>query len=266
MKLTEDELTRYQSDGFVVLMNHFSEDEMEILRAALAQDCEVGGPCVVREADGRKVRALYASHLRHPVFRRLVRLDRLLSPARELAGEALYVHQLKVNVKQPFGGERWSWHQDYVVWRDVDGMPGPRAVNVALFLDDMTEFNGPVIFLRGSHRLGTLENRPDGGGGRSDAHVDPDEYAVGPGSLAELIAEHEMVSAKGRAGSVVLFHPQIVHGSAANMSPGPRRLLIATYNPLDNAPRRRRDPRPEYLVGRPSDAPLTMLGGLLQAG
>ncbi|MGC0423592.1 phytanoyl-CoA dioxygenase family protein [Embleya sp. AB8] len=268
MNLTEDQLARYDSDGFVFLGNRFSPDEIEILCAALTQDCSAGGPCVVHEADGRTLRALYAPHLRHPVFRRLVCLDRLLLPARRLAGEALYLHQLKVNVKQAFGGESWSWHQDFIVWRDVDDMPRPRAINIALFLDDMTEFNGPVVFLRGSHRLGTLEIGPDDetSGRTARDHVDPNDYSVPPRYLKNLVEKHEMVSAKGNAGSLVLFHPETVHGSAPNISPFSRRLLIATYNPIDNAPQRRRNPRPEHLVGRPAATPLAVLTGPVRAG
>jgi ectoine hydroxylase len=271
VNLTVDQTARYESDGFLLIENCFSPDEVKVLCAALEEDHDQsrGGPHVVHEQDGRTLRALYAPHLRHPVFRRLVGLDRMLLPARRLAGDGdLYVHQLKINAKQPFGGERWSWHQDFIVWRDVDDMPAPRAVNIGLFLDDMNEFNGPVVFLRGSHRLGTLEREPDGGAhdGMAQRHVDPDVYALRPSELTRIVQRHEMASPKAGAGSVVLFHPEIVHGSAPNISVLPRRLLIVTYNPIGNAPRRRLNPRPEYLVGRPSDTPLSVLHGSVIEG
>ena len=71
-----------------------------------------------------------------------------------------------------------------------------------------------------------------------------------------------MRSAKGAAGTVVFFHPEIVHGSGTNMSPYDRRLLLLTYNESSNLPCPSSAPRPEYLVGRditplrPTDEPL----------
>ncbi|WP_369386595.1 phytanoyl-CoA dioxygenase family protein [Streptomyces sp. CG1] len=249
MKLTEEQLASYHHDGFVLLENVFSNDEIDTLCIALMEDQRVDGPCLITENDGVTLRSLYASHTRHPVFERLVRTERLLGPARQIAGEDLYVHQMKINSKRAFGGEQWAWHQDYIVWRDADNMPAPSQVNVALFLDDVTEFNGPVIFLRGSHRLGTLErgaSTEDHGSG----HIDPDAYSLTRAELADLVKQHEMVSPKGARGGVLLFSSQIVHGSATNISPFARRLLILTYNPVSAAPRPVGAPRPEHLVGR----------------
>ncbi|MEV1046178.1 phytanoyl-CoA dioxygenase family protein [Streptomyces sp. NPDC049916] len=249
MKLTEEQLASYHNDGFLLLENAFRDDETEALCAALAEDQRVAGPRLITENDGVTLRSIYASHTRHLLFERLVRTERLLGPARQIAGDDLYVHQLKINAKQAFGGEQWAWHQDYIVWRDADNLPEPSQVNVALFLDDVTEFNGPVIFLRGSHRLGTLE-RGTAPRDHGTAHIDPDAYSLTPAELADLVKRHEMVGPKGARGGVLLFHSQIVHGSGTNVSPFARRLLILTYNPVSAAPRPVGTPRPEHLVGR----------------
>ena len=44
----------------------------------------------------------------------------------------------------------WTWHAD-------DQMPEARAMNIAIFLDDVNEFNGPLMLIPGSHKLGVLE-------------------------------------------------------------------------------------------------------------
>lgn len=263
MKLTETQLEEYGNNGFVLLPELFSKEEVDILCEALEEDGSTPGPHLVTEADGHTLRAIYASHLRHPVYRRLIRSDRLLAPVKQLADDELYIHQLKVNVKHAHGGEQWAWHQDFIVWRDADNMPAPRAVNVGIFLDDMNEYNGSLVFLRGSHRLGTLERK---GHGAIDAgrHIDPDDYSLDAEELGRLTTAHEMTSPKGSAGSVVLFHPEVIHGSALNISPFPRRLLIATYNPITNEPRPAGRPRPEYLVGR-AGAPLVAQKGPVRA-
>ncbi|MFI0807157.1 phytanoyl-CoA dioxygenase family protein [Streptomyces echinatus] len=249
MKLSEEMLAQYDRDGFIAAPGVFSQAELASIKSALAEDVTVKGPHLITEDDGETMRAVYASHTRHPLFRDLVTSERLLGPAVQLVGPDLYVHQFKINTKRPFGGESWAWHQDYPVWRDADRMPEPRAVNVAVFLDDVSEFNGPVVFLRGSHRLGSGTSRRRQGGETTE-HIDPRDYTFSGDDLSRLAGVHEMTSPKGAAGTVVFFHPEIVHGSAPNISPYPRDLLITTYNSSSNAPRPLGEPRPEYLVGR----------------
>src|SRR3546814_10030693 len=62
-----------------------------------------------------------------------------------------------INGKNAFDGDVWQWHQDYGTWLNDDLMPTPRAMNVAIFLDEVNEHNGPLMFIPGSHRLGVLE-------------------------------------------------------------------------------------------------------------
>ena len=270
MFLSHEQLCTYRDDGFLVLDELFSADEVDVLRDALARDCRAPGEHLVVEDGSDEVRAVYASHRREPEFAGLVRSSRLLGPARQLLGAEAYVYQFKVNTKHAFTGERWAWHQDYVAWMLADNLPAPRLVNVGLFLDDVTEFNGPVIFVPGSHRadVGGARRRGDG---LSAEHIDPDDIALAPAQLAALVDRRGLVSPKGRAGTAVLFHPQVVHGSASNMSPFHRRLLIVTYNDVANLPRPPGEPRPDYLVGRdtrpltPIDHPLTALARTVTA-
>ena len=70
------------------------------------------------------------------------------------------MHQYKVNAKAAFDGEVWQWHQDYGTWARDDGMPEPRAMNIAVFLDEVSAINGPLMFIPGSHREGVLRGRP----------------------------------------------------------------------------------------------------------
>ncbi|MBZ6093486.1 phytanoyl-CoA dioxygenase family protein [Streptomyces olivaceus] len=267
MRLTSGQLNAYQERGFVVLRALFDADEVESLRTAFARDARAPGPHRVRENGTDELRAVYASHQRQPEFASLIRSPRLLGPARQLVSPDVYMYQFKINSKPAFSGGGWAWHQDFIAWRAADDLPKPRLLNVALFLDDATEHNGPVIFLPGSHRRGATGVRCRGDAALSGEHVDPDEIALGREEMRELVVRHGMESAKGPAGSVVFFHPEIVHGSATNMSPLPRRLLIATYNDVRNQPRPTRRVRPDYLVGRDTrtlqfnDEPRTLADG-----
>ncbi|MCR6483011.1 phytanoyl-CoA dioxygenase family protein [Amycolatopsis sp. OK19-0408] len=250
MRLDEDQLDRYHRNGFLVMPALFGAREIDALRAAFAADSALPGPHRIMEPGGTEVRSLYASHRRRPEFAALVRSPRLLEPARQLVGSELYVYQFKINAKPAFGGDRWAWHQDFPAWQQADNLRAPRLVNAALFLDEVTEFNGPLLFVPGSHRAGSLGRRAGAGPG----HLDPDDIAVGKAQLATLVSAHGMTAPHGPAGSVVFFHPELVHGSAVNMSPFPRKLLLVTYNDVTNPPEPRGPARPDYLVGRDTTA------------
>ncbi|MET9960461.1 phytanoyl-CoA dioxygenase family protein [Streptomyces sp. NPDC006326] len=255
MQLSHEQIRTYRSQGFLILDRLFGEEEVDALRAAFVRDSAVPGDQRVVERDSAEVRAVYASHLRQPEFAGLVRSPRILGPVRQLLDSEAYIYQFKINAKAPFSGSGWSWHQDFAAWQMADNLAEPRLVNVGVFFDDIDEFNGPVIFCPGSHRDGLVKKGRTEGDAASEQHVDPEDIALTPGEMTGLVDRHGLFSAKGAAGTVVLFDPEIVHGSAPNMAPFPRRLLIVTYNDVANVPRPVGEPRPEYVVGRDT-APL----------
>jgi ectoine hydroxylase len=72
------------------------------------------------------------------------------------------------------------------------------------------------------------------------------------------VAGGGIVAPKGPAGSVLLFHPNLVHGSVPNLSPFDRRLVLVTYNSVNNQQTVKENPRPDFLVCR-SRGPLSPL-------
>ena len=115
----------------------------------------------VREKGKDAVRTNFAAHLYSEPFARLARHPRMVEPVQDLLGEALYMHQFKINGKQAFDGDVWQWHQDYGTWLNDDLMPAERAMNVAIFLDDVNDYNGPLMFIPGSHKRGVVDAKHD---------------------------------------------------------------------------------------------------------
>ena len=115
----------------------------------------------VREKGKDAVRTNFAAHLYSEPFARLARHPRMVEPVQDLLGEPLYMHQFKINGKKAFDGDVWQWHQDYGTWKNDDLMPTERAMNVAIFLDDVNEFNGPLMFIPGSHKQGVVDAKHD---------------------------------------------------------------------------------------------------------
>ena len=112
---------------------------------------------VWREKDGEAVRTAFAAHTYNEAFNRLGRHPRLIEPVMQLLDGPVYMHQYKINGKAAFNGDVWQWHQDYGTWSRDDQMPQPRAMNIAVFLDEVTEFNGPLYLIPRSHKQGVIE-------------------------------------------------------------------------------------------------------------
>jgi ectoine hydroxylase len=178
----------------------------------------------------------------------------------QLLDGPVYVYQFKINAKVAFQGDVWEWHQDYIFWQREDGVPEPRLVTACIFLDEVNEFNGPLMLVPGSHHGGVIEP-PRTGGVPAGYEESPEwiasltadlKYSVDKESLARLMSGSGIVAPKGPAGSVLLFHPNVVHGSVPNMSPFDRKLALVTYNSVAN--RQTANARPEFLVARGAEA------------
>lgn len=82
----------------------------------------------------------------------------------------------------------------------------------------------------------------------------PDQAA-----LAQLVERGGIVAPKGRAGSVVFFDCNTMHGSVANLSPYPRTNLFFVFNSVENRlrePYGGQPPRPEHIATRAGFRPL----------
>ena len=227
--LTADELAAFERDGVVALPGRFSQLEVDEINAVLDELMDEDVPQNIREKSSGVVRTAMGLHLRHERFARLVRDPRLLAPALQVLGDVpVYAQQVKVNAKAAFTGEQWQWHYDFATHHHEDGVPEPLALNVHLFLDDVTEFNGPLMFVRGSHRDGPAPTSLD------TETTSFDLWTVDADVVGPLAERGGLISPKGPAGTVLLFGDAVVHASPPNMSPWPRRIFSLIVNPVSN--------------------------------
>ena len=236
MKLTNEQLARFDRDGFLVLPNLFSVQEVAIIEQRLAALFAEQSEANVREKHSGQVRTAMGLHLRDEVFAKLVRHPRFLEPAMQIAGDQLYVQQVKVNVKASFSGEQWQWHEDFSTHHHDDGVPEPRALNLHVFLDDVNEFNGPLYFIPGSHKHGPAPATLD------TTTTSYPLWVLDKATVQTRVAQGGLFSAKGPAGTGLIFGDCMIHGSPVNMSPWDRRIFSLIVNSVTNALRHHRRP------------------------
>ncbi len=112
-QLTAEQLADLDRNGFLALPERFTGDEGDLLRSRLATLFSEAHPGNIIEQASGEVRTCMGLHLRDEVYARAVRHPRLLRPALQVLGEAIYIQQVKVNVKAAFSGEVWQWHYDF---------------------------------------------------------------------------------------------------------------------------------------------------------
>ena len=242
MLLTDPQRQEFDERGYLFLPELFSAEEVAVMRAELPGINARRGPEIVREKDGKALRTAFAAHTYNDTFARLARHPRIIEPARQLLGDDVYIHQFKVNGKAAFDGDIWQWHQDYGVWQRDDDMPEAKGMNLAVFLDEVTPLNGPLLFIPGSHKRGVFEAGHD---------VETTSYplwTIDHETVSRLADVGGIVAPTGPAGSGLFFHCNLVHGSPGNMTPWGRTIVYISANRTDNAIRRFK--RPEYIAHR----------------
>ena len=233
MQLSSEQVKSFEEQGYIFFPNRFSEEEIALLRAEADNILKLDRKEVWREKTGAP-RTAFAAHTFSHVFGLLARHPRLIEPLRQIFGEDVYVHQFKLNAKAAFEGDVWQWHQDYGTWARDDGMPQPRAMNIAVFLDEVLPINGALMVIPKSHKYGTLA------AGHDTSTTSYPLWTLDNKTVTRLVAEAEgpdgvgIVAPTGKPGSVLMFHGNLVHASPANITPYPRKIVYLTLCAVSN--------------------------------
>ncbi|WP_428243169.1 ectoine hydroxylase [Gynuella sp.] len=247
-------IEQYEQQGFLVLENVFSEDEVLIYQQELKRLSQDEGlkQCdeVITEKNSGDVRSVFRIHELSPVFRQLARDSHTMGLARFLLGDQVYIHQSRLNYKPGYRGREFYWHSDFETWHVEDGMPRMRALSMSITLTENFYHNGPLMLIPGSHRtfvscVGETPAEHYRWSLKRQEYGVPDDQ-----SLEKLVDEGGIVSAIGKPDSLIIFDCNIMHGSNGNITPFPRSNVFMVYNAISNRvtePFCSQNPRPEYI-------------------
>ncbi len=223
MFLTQQDVLNYERDGFVLVPDVFSGREVELMIR------EIEGGARVREtrhdmadASGKKAGLAIWNDLGDDLWAAASTHPRIVNSVRILMGEEIAFFHGKVMLKEANSGGAWEWHQDYGYWYN-EGFLFPRMLSAFVAVDRATKENGCLQVLRGSHKLGRLNHGQVGNQAGADAK-----------RIEELERRLERLHVEMAPGSVLFFDCNLLHTSASNNSPHPRRSFIVCYNALAN--------------------------------
>ena len=255
--LNNDQLDFYEKNGFLIFESFFFREEVEKFQEELDRlrktETAEDNPEYFLEPSSREVRSIFNIHRTNELFRKLSCDKLILKIVTQLLNSPVYIHQSRINYKPGFDGKEFYWHSDFETWHMEDGMPRMRAISCSITLTDNNEFNGPLMLIPGSH-----QNYISCAGETPEDHfkhsLKKQEYGVpSPNILKKLGDQNGIVSFKEKAGSVIFFECNIMHGSNGNISPWPRSNIFYVYNSMENtlvAPFCGLKPRPDYIASR----------------
>ncbi|MGF7078719.1 phytanoyl-CoA dioxygenase family protein [Mucilaginibacter sp. UYCu711] len=230
--LSPQAIAQYRRDGFLVIEDFLSADELAFWREALNES--------VAKRNGNKMpdrKEVYGKgddadkSYYDNVFDQLINLwqdnekmrrimldERLGKMAAQLAGvDGIRIWHDQALIKKPWANPT-SWHLDTPYWSFSDR----RAVSIWVALDDATYENGCLFFIPGSYEKTTFEN-PGIGKNMGAIFTTYPEFKT-----------TKAVAAPMKAGSCSFHNGLTIHGAHANMTPGLRRAMTCAYMPDGN--------------------------------
>jgi phytanoyl-CoA hydroxylase len=146
-----------------------------------------------------------------------------LDAVAQLIGPNIKFNNAKINSKHPGSKTNIDYHQDFM----FEPNSNDDLITVLIFLDDLTEQNGPLNVVPGSHK------------GPLYGHWHDQVFTGTVSSAIASKAESDALPCYGPAGSACLMHTRLLHGSGPNYSKQSRTLYIVTYSAEDAYPLQR---------------------------
>ena len=241
-------LNRYKTKGYFILREYLRDESIPDFEKLCCPEVEEH-----YESDGVSLRSLYGLN-RNPYFNEWLTNQKWIPELFEsILGSDFYLHQSKVNIKNNQEGSSWPFHRDFPFWNVFDFIPRNDMVNIVVYLDDVVEGSGEIKIIPGSHREFLTREK-------ENAYID---YSLEGSASNDLLfgfskkeclyfeEKYGVESTYGAKGSVLVFSPDIIHGSGMSLLDLSRRLLILTFNSCANLPAKL-SKRPEYLCSTDS--------------
>ena len=227
--LSQAQRGSYFEDGYLRLENLIPPDWVARLQEATARMIELSRTLsgsnemfVLDEghtAESPRLRRLNTAVDYDPIYWEYASESLLPDLAADLVGPDVKFRESLINFKWARGGDEVRWHQDMPFYPHTNLSP----LLMLTYLADVQPDMAPLTVVPGSHKLGLLD------------HYDGEDCWLGRISDAELekVPLSEAVALTGPAGTLIVLHGGMVHGSTHNQTDRNRPLLTCGYSSAD---------------------------------
>jgi ectoine hydroxylase-related dioxygenase (phytanoyl-CoA dioxygenase family) len=224
MTLSLANLSDFFTRGFILIPNFFDAQEIQVVSEAfdrlyqtakkLNETTIMQGTQFVIEKN-RLQRIVWCEGM-EPGLATISTHPKVTSIVSNLLASVEIIQLLsQAHYKNPGDLVEFKWHQDSVhrragteLWSDVNGKGS--FVQTLMLVDHMGKSNGALKVLEGSLELGHLSEKS-------------------PEELEKMSRFFKEVEIHGEAGTMLFFHPYLIHSSLSNHSQKSRRVFINGY-------------------------------------
>jgi ectoine hydroxylase-related dioxygenase (phytanoyl-CoA dioxygenase family) len=228
--LTEDQVDFYRTNGYLIIPDVLTPAQLDEGRGIIQEFVERSRSLTESDdvfdlepghtAERPAIRRLKTPAKQHPFFDGLIHSAPILDPLESVLGSHIRALGSKLNLKAAGVGSPVEWHQDLAFHPHSND----NLLAVGIAFDDCSLVNGCLLVMPGSHQGPVLDHHQDG-------------YFVGAVDVKALNIDVEHATpVEMKAGSIEIHHVRMLHGSAPNTSPNPRRLLLFDMAAADAFP------------------------------
>jgi len=219
--LTPAQINQYHADGYLVIKNFCSAEEIaKLYGVALQDDAMRKNALDLNDQTGKKTKLSLWFTPGNDVFGYLTRSKRTVdavAPLLDSNSPVCHFHS-KLMQKEPKVGGAWEWHQDYGYWYKNQFMFPDQLISIMVALTEANKENGCLQVIKGSHKLGRVNH------GFAGEQVGADAVMV-----ENALKTMELVYCELEPGDALIFHSNLLHRSEANLSDNPRWSIISCY-------------------------------------
>lgn len=227
--LTQDELSFYHENGYVIVRGLFDTEEMELVRSVCQSDPNIERALkLVIDDQGKKWGAAVWGGLNDSLVSVVTRTARMVEIAEAIIDQKpCYFMFSKIVQKPAHDDSTVYWHQGFPAWYS-DGCTFPDMfASCSIAVNKNTKDNGCLQVIAKSHRLGRIDHVAEG---------NADKVRCEPRRITQALEHLEVVNCEMEPGDVVFFHGNTIHGSAENKTDDVRILMHCHYNAMANRP------------------------------
>ncbi len=253
-RLSAEQVTRYDTQGYLLLENLLSDADLAPARQAMTQKVDMIAAELIRDGKIQDPLTHRPFHYRLaelcagltdqeflkygrswrdrlPGYFILMSNPKILDVIESLIGPEIFsnpVYNVRPKVPKVAAGAV-PWHQDKSYWPDANSNP---VITCWIPLVDSTLENGCLHLIPGTHRKRVIAHHQ--------------ETYSGTGFLAlpeNEINGRKIVALPMSAGSAIFFNDRLLHSSTPNNSDHVRWSVDLRYQPTDQ------DPMPQYGIG-----------------
>lgn len=220
----EDLIKTYQRDGYILLKDFFSSDEIDEIKRELQlfikrYATELKNDEINYTTDGEINSIHRLAGFDSPYqgfFKELLNKEKVINIVRLLLNDEAQPRKAEYFAKPAKTGLKSPLHQDNFYW----GIEDHNGLTIWCCLEESNIQNGGISYVTGSHKKGLIQ------------HVD--SYAPGssqmvPQEILDEFSDDLFITPDIKAGDILIHHSLMIHGSKENHSEKARPGITLQY-------------------------------------